>query len=112
MKRVSFAAAIAAAAVTVAACGSDTESSGSAAQEAPPQTAKKVDAITTESGTIGVILQSTAASGRWESQDRPRLINNLKAYAPNAEVLYSNGEGNASNQLRQAEAAISAGRRC
>ena len=56
-----------------------------------------------------MILQSTAASGRWESQDRPRLLNNLKAYAPNAEVIYSNGEGNASNQLRQAEAAISAG---
>ena len=49
----------------------------------------------TEAGTIGVILQSTAASGRWESQDRPRLLDNIKAFAPNAEVVYSNGEGKA-----------------
>jgi len=111
MKLVPLAAALVVAAMSVAACGSDSNSSGggSAAQEAPPQTAKKVDAITTEAGTIGVILQSTAASGRWESQDRPRLLNNLKAYAPKAKVIYSNGEGSASNQLRQAEAAISAG---
>jgi D-xylose transport system substrate-binding protein len=108
MKFVPLAALLTAAAMTVAACGSDSDSS-STAQEAPPQTAKNVDAITDEAGKIGVILQSTAASGRWESQDRPRLLNNLKAYAPNAEVIYSNGEGNASNQLRQAEAAISAG---
>jgi D-xylose transport system substrate-binding protein len=110
MKLVPLAAALAVAALSVAACGSDSDSGGeNAAQEAPPQKVKNVDAIIEEAGKVGVILQSTAASGRWESQDRPRLLNNLKAYAPNAEVIYSNGEGNASNQLRQAEAAISAG---
>lgn len=109
MKVIPLAAALAAVAMSVAACGSSSSGGSSAAQEAPKQVAKKVDAITTKAGKIGVILQSTAASGRWESQDRPRLLNNLKAYAPNAKVIYSNGEGVAANQLRQAEAAISAG---
>jgi D-xylose transport system substrate-binding protein len=61
------------------------------------------------SGKVGVILQSTSASGRWEAQDRPRLLKNIAQYAPKAEVIYSNGEGKAENQLNQAEAAMSAG---
>lgn len=65
--------------------------------------------ITTATGTIAVILQATAASPRWETQDRPRLLANLKRCAPNAKVLYSNAEGSSSNQLSLAEAAITKG---
>jgi len=62
-----------------------------------------------EKAKVAVILQATAASGRWEAQDRPRLLAAIEKYAPGTEVIYSNGEGKAENQLSQAEAAISAG---
>ncbi len=80
--------------------------------EAPTESAAPApsgDAITMKSGTIAVILQATSASARWETQDRPRLEAAIKKYAPNATISYANGEGNAANQLRQAEAAITAG---
>lgn len=88
--------------MTLTACGGSSTTASSGA----PVTA---DAITTNSGTIAVLLQATAASPRWETQDRPRLIAGLKKYAPNATVTYANAEGSEDTQLSQAEAAISAG---
>ena len=108
MRRSLLPAAAAGLALLIAACGSNTGSSGGTAASAAPNAGCGVNPVQ-ESGKVAVILQSTAASGRWESQDRPRLLDNIKKFAPNADVVYSNGEGKAENQLSQAEAAISAG---
>lgn len=98
-------------ALLLAACGGGGDT-GSGAPSAAPAAAGGgqcgVDPVQAD-GKVAVILQSTSASGRWESQDKPRLLENIATFAPNAEVVYSNGEGQAANQLNQAEAAISAG---
>jgi D-xylose transport system substrate-binding protein len=46
---------------------------------------------------------------RWENQDRPYFISEMRALDPNVKVLYYNAEDSPANQLQQAEAAIAAG---
>jgi D-xylose transport system substrate-binding protein len=46
---------------------------------------------------------------RWDNQDRPAFIAEMKALDPNAKVLYYNAEDSPANQLQQAQAAITAG---
>ena len=46
---------------------------------------------------------------RWDNQDRPYFISEMKTLDPNAKVLYYNAEDSPASQLQQAEAAITAG---
>ena len=59
-------------------------------------------------GTVALMLPSIGQY-RWENQDRPDFINEMKALAPNVKVLYSNAQDSPSRQLAQAEAAITNG---
>jgi D-xylose transport system substrate-binding protein len=59
-------------------------------------------------GTVALLLPSIGQY-RWENQDRPDFINEMKALAPNVKVLYSNAQDSPSRQLQQAEAAITNG---
>jgi len=84
-------------------------SAGGSSTPSSSPTATSSDAITTSADCIGVTLQATAASARWESQDHPQLQAALAKYAPNAEVDFVNAEGSAATQLTQAEAFITKG---
>ena len=46
---------------------------------------------------------------RWDNQDRPYFISEMKALDPNVKVLYYNAADSPASQLQQAEAAITAG---
>jgi D-xylose transport system substrate-binding protein len=84
----------------IAACGSSGSSGGSPSSS-------------TSNGKgcmkIGVLLPETATSERWDSKDRPALINGIKAALPGATVDYNNAEGNKDEQLNQAEADLTRG---
>lgn len=58
---------------------------------------------------IGVLLPETATSARWDSKDRPLLIQDIKAAVPGATVDYSNAQGNADTQQNQADADLTKG---
>jgi D-xylose transport system substrate-binding protein len=59
-------------------------------------------------GTVALLLPSLGQY-RWDKQDRPDFINELKSLAPGAKVLYSNAEDSPTRQLQQAQAAITNG---
>lgn len=77
------------------------QQSGNAAQGQPAASGEKV--------TIALLLPETATSPRYESQDKPHFMEDVKQLDPNVNVIYSNAQGNASSQQQQAEAAISNG---
>src|SRR5947209_17397633 len=58
---------------------------------------------------IGVLLPETATSARWDSKDRPLLIQDIKSALPGATVDYNNAEGNATEQQNQANADLTKG---
>ena len=61
-----------------------------------------------ETVKIALLLPNTQAS-RYEAQDRPNFVREVKALCSDCEVLYSNGGGDAARQQQQFEAAISNG---
>ena len=58
---------------------------------------------------VGVLLPETATSARWDSKDRPLLIQDIKSALPGATVDYNNAEGNATEQQNQANADLTKG---
>ncbi|HZU68681.1 MAG TPA: sugar ABC transporter substrate-binding protein [Ktedonobacteraceae bacterium] len=58
---------------------------------------------------IGVLLPETATSARWDTYDRPYLINDIKQQLPGASVDYNNAQGSASTQMTQAQADLTKG---
>lgn len=58
---------------------------------------------------IGVLLPETATSARWDTYDRPFLINDIKQQLPGASVDYNNAQGSASTQQTQAQADLTKG---
>lgn len=58
---------------------------------------------------VGVLLPETATSARWDSKDRPLLLQDIKAALPGATIDYTNAEGNATTQQNQAEADLTKG---
>jgi D-xylose transport system substrate-binding protein len=82
------------------ACGSaNTGGSTPAASKAPGQGCT----------TIGVSLPETNTSYRWDNQDKPALLNDIKAAIPNANVLYSNAGGVTAQQQTDVETMITEG---
>jgi D-xylose transport system substrate-binding protein len=61
-----------------------------------------------ETVKIALLLPNTQAS-RYEAQDRPNFVREVKALCTDCEVLYSNGGGDATRQQQQFEAAIANG---
>lgn len=59
-------------------------------------------------GTVALLLPSLGQY-RWDNQDRPDFMDEMKAVDPGAKVLYSNAEDSPARQLQQAEAAITNG---
>ncbi|HLH62650.1 MAG TPA: sugar ABC transporter substrate-binding protein [Ktedonobacteraceae bacterium] len=58
---------------------------------------------------VGVLLPETATSARWDTYDRPYLINDIKQQLPGASVDYNNAQGSASTQMTQAQADLTKG---
>src|SRR5438876_8441795 len=58
---------------------------------------------------VGVLLPETATSARWDSKDRPLLIQNIKSSLSGATVDYNNAEGSATEQQNQANADLTKG---
>jgi D-xylose transport system substrate-binding protein len=58
---------------------------------------------------VGVLLPETATSARWDTYDRPLLINDIKQQIPGATVDYNNAQGSASTQQTQAQADLTKG---
>ena len=58
---------------------------------------------------VGVLLPETATSARWDSKDRPLLIQGIKSALPGATVDYNNAEGSATEQQNQANADLTKG---
>jgi D-xylose transport system substrate-binding protein len=58
---------------------------------------------------VGVLLPETATSARWDSKDRPLLIQGIKSAIPGATVDYNNAEGSATEQQNQANADLTKG---
>ena len=58
---------------------------------------------------VGVLLPETAISARWDSKDRPLLIQGIKSALPGATVDYNNAEGSATEQQNQANADLTKG---
>ena len=58
---------------------------------------------------VGVLLPETATSARWDSKDRPLLIQGIKSALPGATVDYNNAENSATEQQNQANADLTKG---
>jgi D-xylose transport system substrate-binding protein len=58
---------------------------------------------------VGVLLPETATSARWDSKDRPLLIQDIKSQLPGATVDYNNAQGSADLQQTQAQADLTKG---
>src|ERR1051326_7307381 len=58
---------------------------------------------------VGILLPETATSARWDSKDRPLLIQGIKSAIPGATVDYNNAEGSATEQQNQANADLTKG---
>ncbi len=91
--------------VLFAACGSANNGGGSSGSGGGSTT------ITNGKGCkkVGVLLPETATSARWDTYDRPFLINDIKQQLPGASVDYNNAQGSASTQMTQAQADLTKG---
>ncbi len=85
--------------LTMAACGSANNGSGSSTTSAPGKGCKKV----------GILLPETATSARWDNNDRPDLEKYITQYLPGVTNDYSNAQGDADTQQNQAEADLTKG---
>ena len=72
--------------------------------------AQKLDpnAVSSVNAKVALLLPSLQEY-RWDNQDRPYFISEMKALDPNVKVLYYNAADSPASQLQQAEAAITAG---
>ena len=96
LARITVAALVAGAAIGVAACGSDDNSStGTGASGG-------------KGATIALLLPESKTT-RYESQDRPLFENKVKELCSDCKILYSNADQDAAKQQQQAEAAITNG---
>jgi D-xylose transport system substrate-binding protein len=86
LKRILALLAVFAAAVTVAACGSDEGSSGSGGSGGGGGGGDQAK------GKVGVILPDAASSPRWETQDRKYLGDAFKAAGVDYEIQNANGD--------------------
>ena len=59
--------------------------------------------------TVGVSLPETNTSYRWDNQDKPALLNDIKTAIPGVNVLYNNAGGDAPTQQSQVETMITQG---
>jgi len=59
--------------------------------------------------TIAFLMPCSTCADRFESKDKPYFIDAVHAIDPDIEVIANNAEGDAANQLKQAEAALTNG---
>lgn len=58
---------------------------------------------------VGILLPDTISSPRWETKDRPLLVQVIKAAIPNVHIDYDNAQNNSATQLTQAETDLANG---
>jgi D-xylose transport system substrate-binding protein len=91
-----------AAAMFLAACGSDNKTSSSTASSSTPA------ATASKGGKIALLLPESKTA-RYETQDRPLFEAKVKELCADCEIVYSNADQDASKQQQQAEAALTQG---
>ncbi len=103
-RAVTMAAMLALAGGALAACSSNDDNGGSGSTD----TSTSGGGGGSASGKIALLLPESKTA-RYEAQDKPLFTAKVKELAPDAEVLYSNADQDASKQQQQAEAALSQG---
>jgi D-xylose transport system substrate-binding protein len=58
---------------------------------------------------VGILLPETLSSIRWETEDRPQLLQAIKAVIPGVHIDFSNAQGNSATQISQAESDLANG---
>src|SRR4051794_11752290 len=100
-----FAVCLLAAALGIAACGSDDNKSSSSSSGSSSSASSSGGS---GGGKIALLLPESKTA-RYETQDRPLFEKKGKALCPNCQVVYSNADQDASKQQQQAEAALTQG---
>jgi D-xylose transport system substrate-binding protein len=106
-------------ALVLTACGAPTPAPTSAPPVQAPTTAAATEAPTamaetptaaaaSSGGKIALLLPETKTT-RYETADRPDFEAKMKALCPSCEIIYSNANQDATQQLSQAEAALTNG---
>ena len=90
------------------ACGSDDDSGGTTATSGAATAASTATTGSGDAVKVALLLPETKTT-RYETHDRPRFEEKLKAECPDCELLYSNASQDATKQQAQAEAAITNG---
>lgn len=109
-KMLSAGAAVVVAMTLATACGNSGASNNSSSNTASNATGNATGSGSASgTGTIAFLLPDTTSSARYETEDRPDFIKDVKALDPSATVDYQNAQGSATTQQQQAEAAISNG---
>lgn len=94
--------------IAAAGCG-NSESSGSDNDNEANASDNSGGDSNDKSGKIALLLPETGTSARYESQDKPDFEAAVKDLNPNMEVDYQNADGDAKEQQKQAESAITNG---
>ena len=106
-------------ALVLTACGTPTPAPTSAPATQAPTTAAATEAPTAmaeaptaapapTSGTIALLLPETKTT-RYETADKPDFEAKMKELCPDCQIIYSNANQDATQQLSQAEAALTNG---
>lgn len=90
------------------ACGSDDDSGATTATSGAATAASTATTGSNQAVKVALLLPETKTT-RYETHDRPRFEEKLKAECPDCELLYSNASQDATKQQAQAEAAITNG---
>jgi D-xylose transport system substrate-binding protein len=98
-----FAVCLLAAAVFLAACGSDNKSSSSSS------TSTSTGSSSAGKGGKIAFLLPESKTARYETQDRPLFEAKVKSLCSSCQIVYSNADQDASKQQQQAEAALTQG---
>lgn len=101
LKKALTAGAMVVVAMTLAtACGTSNNSSSSNTSGNSSSAKKQI---------VGFLLPDTTSSARYETEDKPDFIADMKKLDPNATVQYQNAQGSSTTQEQQAQAEISNG---
>lgn len=89
------------AAALLAGCGSSTTNGNASSNSGSTNSA--------QTQKVALLLPDTTSSARYESEDKPDFMADMKKLAPNATVDYQNAQADSTTQEKQAEAEITNG---
>lgn len=93
--------------LAVTACGDDTASDSPAGASGSASADSSV--VAGDGLTIAFLMPCATCADRFEAQDKPLFIEAVAAIDPSIEVIANNAQGDAAEQISQAEAALTNG---